>query len=497
MAGRLTLSDPAAMIEHMFDNIETFCENVAIGMQLAAVTVKMLGEEQDVGRLTEAAESLERVRRATEAAVLMVVGELSRRGHERGEDGRLREVRGPVGEVAEMATDAVAMALGCTDHEAHRRTGLATRLGSDLGPLIRPLMEGGVPERMLHLVAAETEEASPEGVAAVVEHVLEPKRGTDIPRIEALDRHDLAQACRRVLDRTDPGWREGRAKVNRREHTDVQTYPGRLGTTELVACLPSEVAHVLMRSVEELARARQREDADLRIGPARALALTDLALRGVEVSTHVTLGLAVVRGPDEGGVSNGASEGGAEAPWVGGVEVPKFGWIPGSVVQRLTERLDARVTRALLDPDEGTVLETSVTGYVPPPSVRRLVQLRDTRCRMWGCERPATACDLDHATPWPAGETRGDNLSTLCRHHHRVKHAPGWTHSLDADGVTTWTSPGGTQRITWPTEHAPRERTQAEDAPSERALNRSEAVDDPTASETVEALAARFAEPPF
>ena len=73
---------------------------------------------------------------------------------------------------------------------------------------------------------------------------------------------------------------------------------------------------------------------------------------------------------------------------------------------------------------------------------------------MWGCSRRVADCDLDHAVPYPAGPTAGANLSGLCRHHHRVKHAPGWRHTLHADGTTEWTSPGGTQRVTWPTAHA-------------------------------------------
>lgn len=439
----------------MFEEIKTLCDKVVTGMQVSALTAATLAPSQDVATLTGALVGIERVRRAADAAQLAILADLARRGHARdpGGEGGVVETRGPAGEVAEMAVDAIAMALDCSDHQAHVRAGLAVRVATDLDPLLRPLLEGAVTERTLRLVADETEDASPEGVAAVVQHLLAPKRGTDLPRIQALDRHDLAQACRRVLDRTDPGWREERARVNRREHTDVRTYPGRLGTTELLAVLPSEVALVLKGAVDDLARERQREDPSLLVGPARALALADLALRGVEVRTHVTLGLALVHGPPCGVVPVDGNE--VEGPWVGGVEVPKIGWVPGSVVQTLTERLDTRVTRALLDPDEGTVVETSVTGYVPPPSMRRLVELRDGRCRMWGCTRPAVACDLDHAVPYPEGETSGVNLGALCRHHHRVKHAPGWTHRLRADGAVEWMSPGGTQRITWPTEHAP------------------------------------------
>ncbi|QGX08473.1 hypothetical protein EEW87_16725 [Janibacter melonis] len=512
----------------MFDEIEGLCDKVVSGMQVTTMTAATLAPSQDVAMLTAAAVAVERVRRSADAAQLAILAELARRGFETGPDGSTLETRAPAGEVAELACDTIALALGCSDHDARTRSRLAVRLGDDLDPLIRPLMDGAVTERTLRLVADETQDASRDAAAAVVAHVLAPMRGTDVPRIEALDRHDLAQACRRVLDRTDPGWRESRAEVNRRERTDVRTYPGPLGTTELVACLPSETAHVLMAGVCEIARERQRKDPDLRVGPARALALADLALRGVEVSTHITLGLALVRGPSDPGEAEVAGDvktagetrtagemrtagetrtagddrtagetgtaSGARAvsaaegrlidvgatgkPWVGGVEIPRIGWVPGSVVQQVVERLDSRVTRALLDPETGTVLETSTTGYVPPPSVRRLVELRDTRCRMWGCDRPAVACDLDHATAWPGGPTCGANLSALCRHHHRVKHAPAWSYVLHADGSAEWVSPGGTQRLTWPTAYAPAEAPAQ--APAEAASHETTGAPDPS-----------------
>ena len=131
-------------------------------------------------------------------------------------------------------------------------------------------------------------------------------------------------------------------------------------------------------------------------------------------------------------------------------------------MQTLTERLDTRVSRALLDAETGVVAETSTTGYVPPPAMRRHVQLRDRTCRMWGCDRPAIETDLDHAEPWPAGATSPTNLSGLCRHHHRVKHAPGWRHVLREDGVTEWVSPGGVNRVSLPADHLAVEGTAAE-----------------------------------
>lgn len=441
----------------MFDDVLMLCSKIRHGMEAAALSATVVAPTASTELLTRVLVAIESVRRSADAAQLVVIAELARRDLAKGEDGLYAEVRTDPGVVAEMAPDEIEMAIACTAREAHERCRLAVRLADDLDPLVVPLLEGRTTERALRLVAEETEEASPEAVRAVVEHVLEAKRGTDEPRIVALDRHDLAQACRRVLDRVDVGWRQRRAETNRRDRTDVRIEPGPIGTTYLTACLPSELALVLWRAVDELASTRRREEPGLTAGMARAAALTDLALRGVEVSPHVVIGMPVVR-CDADVLSGAGSEADAGAgagrePWLTGVEVPRIGWIPPDVVQTLTERLDTRVSRALLDAETGVVAETSTTGYVPPPAVRRHLQLRDRTCRMWGCDRPAVETDLDHAEPWPAGETSPINLSALCRHHHRVKHAPGWSHLLRSDGTTEWVSPGGVSRVSLPADH--------------------------------------------
>ena len=128
-----------------------------------------------------------------------------------------------------------------------------------------------------------------------------------------------------ILDRIDPGWREEKARVNRTERTDVRTYPGDLGTTELVATLPSEAALVLKSAIDEHAAALQRDEPNLLAGPARAQALTDLALRGVEVSTHITLGLALVHDPSSSPLGPVPTSGDEREGPPGGPVVPTNG----------------------------------------------------------------------------------------------------------------------------------------------------------------------------
>ncbi|MCA2328805.1 DUF222 domain-containing protein, partial [Mycobacterium intracellulare] len=42
-------------------------------------------------------------------------------------------------------------------------------------------------------------------------------------------------------------------------------------------------------------------------------------------------------------------------------------------------------------------------GYVPSRALADFVRCRDLTCRWPGCDRPATACDVDHTIPYAAG----------------------------------------------------------------------------------------------
>ena len=100
--------------------------------------------------------------------------------------------------------------------------------------------------------------------------------------------------------------------------------------------------------------------------------------------------------------------------------------------------------RLVTDPLSGAVIDVGRTRYRPPAALADLVRARDGACTHPGCAVPARRCDLDHITPWSGGGTTGlDNLTALCRTHHRLKHAPGWTLTRTPGGDLTWTTPTG------------------------------------------------------
>ena len=126
------------------------------------------------------------------------------------------------------------------------------------------------------------------------------------------------------------------------------------------------------------------------------------------------------------------------APGVGGVGRP----VLAQQVQALCGNPHLAVTvRPVLDL-EG---HRASTAYETPSTLRAQVgHLAAGHCTFPWCTRPATRCDLDHATPHAqGGATCSCNLHPLCRRHHRLKTHTPWTVQPVEPGVWHWTDPHG------------------------------------------------------
>ena len=88
--------------------------------------------------------------------------------------------------------------------------------------------------------------------------------------------------------------------------------------------------------------------------------------------------------------------------------------------------------------------------YRPSTQLADFVRCRDLTCRFPGCDAPATACDVDHTIPHPAGPTQASNLKCLCRRHHLLKTFWGWQDHQSPDGTVEWKSPTGRTFTTRP-----------------------------------------------
>ncbi len=240
--------------------------------------------------------------------------------------------------------------------------------------------------------------------------------------------------------------RRERATAGRR----VSLVPLPDGVAELSALMPAVQARQIYDTLNAIAHTTDGDDART-LDQRRSDALYDLATGRAEppqVHLNVTVPASVLAGEaDEPALLAGygpitASE--AQTLVAGPLPDGDPGVGAGAVVtwQRL-----------LTDPTTGALTDLS-PRYRPPIRVDRAVRLRDVTCRFPGCRRsastPRSGVDLDHTVPWPAGSTSADNLACLCRHHHRVKHSPGWVVVLNSDGAMEWTTPGGRRFMTQP-----------------------------------------------
>ncbi|MGY0541003.1 HNH endonuclease signature motif containing protein [Nocardioides sp. YJ-D4] len=74
------------------------------------------------------------------------------------------------------------------------------------------------------------------------------------------------------------------------------------------------------------------------------------------------------------------------------------------------------------------------------PIQRKAMRLQQKCCQAEGCDMPPEWCDAHHLEPWAAGgKTDLKDGALLCPHHHRLAHAPGYTHERLPDGTIRFT----------------------------------------------------------
>jgi hypothetical protein len=93
------------------------------------------------------------------------------------------------------------------------------------------------------------------------------------------------------------------------------------------------------------------------------------------------------------------------------------------------------------DPDTDP---SNTSRRTPGVVLRRWIELRDRQCVHPCCRAPARTTDQDHRIGYhQGGPTTAANLSTPCRHDHRLKDEAGWAIHQPEPGLTIWTSPLG------------------------------------------------------
>jgi hypothetical protein len=459
----------------------------ALGELLAQEASRMAADE-----LFEVTGELQGVLNAGEGAQLVAAA------HAASHETRLTD-RGPVqvhhdlGFVDAMAPSEVSLATGVGQWAAGRRVSLGAALAERFPLLLGKVLAGEVCTGTVQRVVTVCEGLD-KAACAKIDAIMAGK-------LADLDPGRVAAFTRRAATRVAG---DQLRQVHRRNARDrfVETRPGPDGATWWSALLPAATSAAAWSAITTLGAEYAAKDESLTADQARAQAFTDLLLRNVSISAKVMLGIPVITDTTpvtEGDAASAATGDTApdapapapatsdaqrpcedvhdeHAPGVGGqglgaafristmfsgCEIPGIGFIDADTIEALLQTVPLQVGRALLDARTGTVLETTTTAYRPTQGITDFVSTRDGTCRMWGCDRPARACDLDHVTPWPAGTTSPANLGDLCRRHHRLKQRGRWTYVLHPDGTVIWTSPSGKQRTThadhtiWPPQQPP------------------------------------------
>ena len=328
----------------------------------------------------------------------------------------------------------------------------AAHVLEDLPLLLAALEAGEVFVPQARVVISETSCCSAEVCAAVDAAVAE--RGRDLPPgpLRKLVRKTVQEV--EAEDRQAEADRLAEARASRR----VWIRPEADGMATIGALVTAEAARAFALGLDKLAR-EAKDGSDRTMDQCRADVLAELPLRAlgqaggprIILNVHVPMATVLDRSSTPGHL-DGHGPISAEhvrllLPDAGlrRVLVDVDSGRPLSVDAEVSPASsDAEVTRerlrAMLQP--AVISDVEEPQYRPSTGLDRFVRLRDQVCSAPGCSQPASACDLDHLVPYPAGPTAADNLGPESRRCHRAKHH-GWTVLRHVDGSVTWISPLG------------------------------------------------------
>jgi hypothetical protein len=340
---------------------------------------------------------------------------------------------------------ALAMATRTPERTVQRATNDAERLVNDAPAVLESLEAGRISARHAQTIIDQLSDVPVAGRAVFLAEVLAVA--------EESTNANLRRRARVLRERLHPESitaRATRSEADRR----VEVEPAADGMAWVHLFTTAPIAQGVIERVEAAA-AESRSAGDTRTcAQLQADALAALALTGVtpddvmtspvlphpvEVQEHIKPTVQItVPALTMAGVS--------DAPGM----LDGYGPIDPETAARIAVNAPS-FTRILVQPETGAVLSVGRNQYRVPADLQRAVRLRDGTCRAPGCGRRARACDLDHSVAWEDGGTTDvGNLACLCRHHHRMKHLPGWNLDHRPDGALEWTTPDGKQYRTEP-----------------------------------------------
>ncbi len=352
----------------------------------------------------------------------------------------LRSPTEPGRDVIRDTGDEIAAELALSPTAGARQIDEAVTLASRLPGTVDALEAGRIDLGRAKAVAEVTAGLSDEQATQVEAIVLAKGRR---------DSHAyFRRGLRRAVVKVDPDGAERRRRSARRDRDVRIDTRGEDGMAGLTARLPAADALAAFDHIDHLARQLRSGNPDPDgdpgepVDPVQSLAqrradvLLDLILgrrrhHPARTSVNVTVAASTLAGADE---QPGHLHG--------------YGTITAAHARELAEHATWR--RILFDPADGQPLEVSRRRFPSPPLARH-VRTRTAWCAFPGCSKPAERCDLDHVTRHTdRGLTCDDNLSPLCRRHHRAKDDGPWKLAQPRPGHYQWTAPTGRTYTTHP-----------------------------------------------
>ena len=331
----------------------------------------------------------------------------------------------------DAAAAEVSAALGISHSRASGQMHLGLSLRYRLPKVAARFMEGTLSARVVAAIAWRTDLVHDGAALSLIDSAIADRAGG----WDALSQHKLEQGIDMWVDRHDPGaLRRTQASARSRDVT-VGGQDAESGTAALWGRLLATDAAVLERKLTQMAH-EVCEDDPRTIAQRRADALGSLAAGAQTLACQCGGPNCSAADPRAGSVvihvladaeSVAAQPGSAVITGGGVVPTPLLAELVrgGAKVRYLRRRT------AAAEPQ-----------YRPSTALDEYVRMRDMTCRFPNCDRPAEACDIDHAVPWPDGPTHPSNMRCLCRKHHLLKtFFSGWTDRQFPDGTIVWTSP--------------------------------------------------------
>ncbi|HPX35087.1 MAG TPA: DUF222 domain-containing protein [Mycobacterium sp.] len=340
----------------------------------------------------------------------------------------------------DAAAAEVSAALGISHGRASGQMHLGLSLRYRLPKVAALFLEGALSARVAAAIAWRTDLVQDGAALALIDSSIAENAGG----WDGLSQHKLEQAVDVWVDRHDPGaLRRTQASARSRDVTIGGQDP-ESGTAALWGRLLATDAAVLERKLTQMAH-QVCEDDPRTIAQRRADALGSLAA-GVQ-TLACQCGGPNCSAPDpraSGVVIHVLADSEAVAARPGTAVITGGGVVPTPLLAELI-RGGAKIRHLRRPP------AAAESKYRPSTALDEFVRMRDMTCRFPNCDRPAEACDIDHAVPWPDGPTHPSNMRCLCRKHHLLKTFwTGWTDRQSADGTIVWTSPTGHTYTTRP-----------------------------------------------